>query len=990
MKHNNLYAKVLSLLLTTVILISSFTNQVFANDQVITNQSSQGNVVNVEEEGIKVFDEISKKELNKWRKDNTSKTETESISNFEDNYTQKSNEEVFMELKNKRESNIKHFYDGKNYEAVIYPYPVHYKEDGKWKDIDNSLVEVNDDENEVVAGNTAKAMSSRKTNKQKIYKIKQNDFTLKLAKKANAKKLITIKKDNYSLSWNIESTNNSKIEFVHFDTQYNALSKKEKKKTLKNISSIAIYKEALPNIDLNYHILPTQVKENFVIKAYRQNLEINMNINVNGLKAKRLDDNSIIFYDKKTTKTIFTIPTPFMYDDNGEVSYDINVNLKKIKNNQYKITLKPDDAWLNDSNRKYPVVLDPTTQTDRNASNIFDTYVSQNYPNDNFHTIDRLKVGKGSSSGINYTYIKFNLPALPDGAVVNEAILNMYTMNDNNEPTNVVARHTTQPWTSNQLKWSSQPGWDGTYDAYKTITAKGKQSWVISQIVSNWYNGTTLNNGLVIKAVENDAEYTEFYSSDNGNYNYRPQITINYSGNQIPPEPLGDTFNITTPTEGILGELFNITSSISNAHHIAVKITKPDGSVEWMEQNGENFSSNYTPTMTGIYTIQALARNTATAQDIGTEVKSSAIKTISIYAALPLGNMTFSTPEKGVKNSAFSISSSWKNAHHVAIKVTKPDGVEEWFVNNGETYNFNYTPTTAGLYSIKLYARNTETADDAGTEVKESESKYIAIYFQQGYEPTNDFDKYIDEQSQLLRDLIYENNEHLKYEYLQDFTMEDYKRVVLISYYTDETVNELYLRNKGWYDWAKNNLEINGYDTSAPGMKTSITFAAHAQMENSKWYDQLKLVLGVSYILNSTITLAREKFLKKGNYVYRAITEADYKRLQQGQGLQPKNPQGKWTLEQHVIDGSYKSSLVNDPYFSTTTDINVAKGFDSGYGIIRIDLNKVPSNTIYNTFNMFPRNGGLGPEAVAYQYSVWQQEISIKGNIIYDAIKILN
>ncbi len=99
--------------------------------------------------------------------------------------------------------------------------------------------------------------------------------------------------------------------------------------------------------------------------------------------------------------------------------------------------------------------------------------------------------------------------------------------------------------------------------------------------------------------------------------------------------------------------------------------------------------------MTGIYTIQALARNTATAQDIGTETKASAIKTVSIYTVLPLGDMSLSTPPNSVKNSPVYIKSSCVNAHHVAVKVTKPDGTDEWFVKNGETYNFNYVPTTA-------------------------------------------------------------------------------------------------------------------------------------------------------------------------------------------------------------------------------------------------------------------------------------------------------
>ena len=42
-----------------------------------------------------------------------------------------------------REENVKYFFrsDG-NREAAVYQEPVHYQEDGTWKDIDNTLVEV--------------------------------------------------------------------------------------------------------------------------------------------------------------------------------------------------------------------------------------------------------------------------------------------------------------------------------------------------------------------------------------------------------------------------------------------------------------------------------------------------------------------------------------------------------------------------------------------------------------------------------------------------------------------------------------------------------------------------------------------------------------------------------------------------------------------------------------------------------------------------------
>ncbi|MFX0549463.1 hypothetical protein ACOAKC_09000 [Hathewaya histolytica] len=74
----------------------------------------------------------------------------------ENSYNQYEEKEVVEEVKEskivkeeeeKREKNIKHFLkEDSTYEAVVYPDAVHYKEDGKWKEIDNSLVESKDEE----------------------------------------------------------------------------------------------------------------------------------------------------------------------------------------------------------------------------------------------------------------------------------------------------------------------------------------------------------------------------------------------------------------------------------------------------------------------------------------------------------------------------------------------------------------------------------------------------------------------------------------------------------------------------------------------------------------------------------------------------------------------------------------------------------------------------------------------------------------------------
>ena len=121
-------------------------------------------------------------------------------------------------------------------------------------------------------------------------------------------------------------------------------------------------------------------------------------------------------------------------------------------------------------------------------------------------------------------------------------------------------------------------------------------------------------------------------------------------------------------------------------------------------------------------------------------------------------------------------------------------------------------------------------------------------------------------------------------------------------------------------------------------------------------------------------------------YVYRALNSKDYDRYMNGLGLEAKNPNGKWGLEEHILSGSGKKSWTNDPFISTTLDIDVAREFNSagsGYGIVKIDLNKVDS-PIYKGYEIFPRTNSA--DSLAYHYSVWQQEISVFQYIPREAI----
>ena len=102
-----------------------------------------------------------------------------------------------------------------------------------------------------------------------------------------------------------------------------------------------------------------------------------------------------------------------------------------------------------------------------------------------------------------------------------------------------------------------------------------------------------------------------------------------------------------------------------------------------------------------------------------------------------------------------------------------------------------------------------------------------------------------------------------------------------------------------------------------------------------------------------------------------------------GRGLTAKNPQGAWSLGDHIVGGSSRASWSSDPWIATSRDPEVAKAFDSGHGIVRINLDAVDSTTA-EAWKTYPRVNGA--EGLPYHYSIWQQEVSIFQSIPAGAI----
>jgi len=432
--------------------------------------------------------------------------------------TAKKEAQIVGEVLEKRGRNVKQFLkDDLSMEAAIYPETVHYIDDsGKWKDIDNTLVEAVDETNAPVLKN------------------KDNGYSVSIAKNANAKKLVKIEKDGYSIAWGVDNLKSSKVQVIPTDTgSMDSLSENKKRTAVMKTNSAVKFPEVFSGIDLEYEIKPESVKEFVVLNRHTDNNEFTFNIYPKGLSAKLQADKTIVFYDDKdSSKEVFRMQAPFMFDAKGVESKAIEVKLTGNKN-LYKLTLKPDSEWLSARERAYPVKIDPSVTTENLTDpnlyyqDVTAASVHQEYPTSSFSS---LSVHGSLVSKEKRALIKFKLPELTSSDVVTKATLKLYCYTGMAQQVN--AHRVTQPWDSSTLTWNNQPGYDVTPDDFQApIESPSEVEWNITDMAKDWYTyGNNYGIELIGDMYANAVEFANVsYAQNNGCT--VPVITIEFRSN---------------------------------------------------------------------------------------------------------------------------------------------------------------------------------------------------------------------------------------------------------------------------------------------------------------------------------------------------------------------------------------------------------------------------------------------------------------------------
>lgn len=90
------------------------------------------------------------------------------------------------------------------------------------------------------------------------------------------------------------------------------------------------------------------------------------------------EDGGIDLIDEETEEVFYYFAPPCMYDAAGNYSEQVHYELETDAEQHCSIlSVVPDQKWLQDENRVYPVVIDPSAETSKTNRAIDDTFVRE-------------------------------------------------------------------------------------------------------------------------------------------------------------------------------------------------------------------------------------------------------------------------------------------------------------------------------------------------------------------------------------------------------------------------------------------------------------------------------------------------------------------------------------------------------------------------------------------------------------------------------------
>ena len=388
---------------------------------------------------------------------------------------------IVKELTNERTENSKEFLleDGTKMIAQ-YNEPVHYKDSkGKWVEYNNTL-------SEDKTASPDEAGDSSYTNKS-------SDISVNLSNKAKSKNMISLQSNGYKISWGYDNAGKSKADVKKNNEK---TSGNDKFTTLKNITTETLYKDVFSDVDLQYFVTTTGIKENIILKSSKSQNEFTLNYKIPNLTAKQKGDKTITL-SNKDGKEIYTISAPYMYDAKGSTSTQMKIEIVKQKGSNLQVKLTADYAFIHTIGRAFPVTIDPEITTKTGSQLYYDEASSSGRIINHgpyYLSKDNMMIGRaiklyalGNGEEIISAKYKFevsNHDALFDSKDDSPVIINAHKLNTYNS--------TNCTYDEKVLDYDSL-----TYEDNRYIT------FDLTKQYKEWYsNSDTSANGFVLEAFD--------------------------------------------------------------------------------------------------------------------------------------------------------------------------------------------------------------------------------------------------------------------------------------------------------------------------------------------------------------------------------------------------------------------------------------------------------------------------------------------------------
>jgi TGF-beta propeptide len=404
--------------------------------------------------------------------------------------------------------------------------PVHYQdEDGRWSDIDNSLVR------------SGTGFANR-----------SSAFKAAFADSGAAGQLVSVGYESKKISFGLEGATNASPQV--------------------DGSSIT-YPEILPGADLRFDVLGESVKESLVLKRVPRvpgkTFQLRFPLSKAGFSAEQVGE-EILLKDSNGA-TVMSIGELFMFDSSGSAesaeparSDAIDIGLSTSSSGNQSLIVQVDAAWLKDPRRVYPVTIDPSI-TGRNPS--LDTFVQSNISSSQSLATQLSSGTFDSGTTKARTLVKFDLSDIPAGSTIESATLSMWENHSFScTGSRVDVYRITDSWASG-VTWTNKPAFTANPADSKTV-AKGYSSscasgWVdfnVTSPVDYWKNSSATNEGFGIRAFDEVANsgWKKFASAEAGN---PPKLAVTYNTPPGIPTPVSPLDGATTSKTPILKATYN-------------------------------------------------------------------------------------------------------------------------------------------------------------------------------------------------------------------------------------------------------------------------------------------------------------------------------------------------------------------------------------------------------------------------------------------------